>query len=263
MITARLMTFSSSRTLPGQVCASIASIASGQKRHRAAPLLGGEPAHERMREQRGVALALAQRRNVDDDLGQPVVEVLAEFAGGDLVLEALVRRADDAHVDRDLLPAADALDHALLQEAQQLRLQRHRQVADLVQEQRAAVRPSRSCRSSASRRRCTRPSRSRTARSPAAFSGIAAQLMATKRWPWRGDRSCSARAKSSLPVPDSPRISTRRRRRRDLLDRAADPLHLRVARDDARTSPAPAARPAAAGSPPAARARGTRARSSR
>ena len=48
-------------------------------------------------------------------------------------------RADDAHVDRDLLAAADALDHALLQEAQQLGLQRHRQVADLVEEERAAV----------------------------------------------------------------------------------------------------------------------------
>ena len=40
------------------------------------------------------------------------------------------------------------------------------------------------------------------------------------------------RASSSLPVPDSPRISTVARRRRDLLDRAADALHLRVARED-------------------------------
>ena len=34
-----------------------------------------------------------------------------------------MRRADDAHVDRDLLPPADPLDHALLQETQQLGLQ--------------------------------------------------------------------------------------------------------------------------------------------
>src|SRR5581483_9511606 len=34
----------------------------------------------------------------------------------------------------------DPLDHALLQEAQELRLQRDRQVADLVEEQRAAAR---------------------------------------------------------------------------------------------------------------------------
>src|SRR6478735_6952020 len=81
-----------------------------------------------------------QRRYLDDDLGQPVIEVLAELRLLDLRLEALVRRTDDAHVDRDLLPSADALDHALLQEAQQLRLQRRRQVADLVEEQRPAIR---------------------------------------------------------------------------------------------------------------------------
>ena len=125
----------------------------GQDRHRAAALLGGELAHERMREQRRIALAVAQRRDLDDDLGQPIVEVLAEAARRDLVLQVLVRRADDAHVDRNLLPAADPLDDALLQEAQQLDLQRERQVADLVQEQRAAVARSRSCRSSASPRR--------------------------------------------------------------------------------------------------------------
>ena len=39
----------------------------------------------------------------------------------------------------DLLAAAHALDDAVLQEAQQLGLQRQRHVADLVEEQRAAV----------------------------------------------------------------------------------------------------------------------------
>src|SRR4029453_1913059 len=52
----------------------------------------------------------------------------------------LVRGADDPHVDRDLLAAADALDHALLQEAQQLHLQSERQVADFVEEKRPALR---------------------------------------------------------------------------------------------------------------------------
>ena len=40
------------------------------------------------------------------------------------------------------------------------------------------------------------------------FSGIAAQLMATKRCLLRPLRSCSARASSSLPVPLSPSSST-------------------------------------------------------
>ena len=47
--------------------------------------------------------------------------------------------ADDPGVDRDRLAAADPLDHPLLQEAQQLDLQRQRDVADLVEEQRAAM----------------------------------------------------------------------------------------------------------------------------
>ena len=51
-----------------------------------------------------------------------------------------MRRADDAGVDRDRLAPADPLDHALLQEAQQLDLERQRHVADLVEEQRAALR---------------------------------------------------------------------------------------------------------------------------
>ena len=139
MITARLMQFSSSRTLPGHACASIAAIASERSVIERAALLGGEALHEGVRQQRRVARARAQRRDVDDDLRQAVVEVLAEAAVRDQRLQVLVRRADDAHVDRDLVAAADALDHALLQEAQQLGLQRERQVADLVEEQRAAV----------------------------------------------------------------------------------------------------------------------------
>ena len=39
----------------------------------------------------------------------------------------------------DRLAAADALDHALLEEAQQLDLERQRDVADLVEEQSAAL----------------------------------------------------------------------------------------------------------------------------
>ena len=65
---------------------------------------------------------------------------------GDERLQVLVGGAHDAHVDRNFLAPADALDDAVLQEAQQLGLQRQRHVADLVEEQRAAARRSRSCR---------------------------------------------------------------------------------------------------------------------
>ena len=51
-----------------------------------------------------------------------------------------MRRRDDAHVDLDRVRVADALELALLQHAQQLRLQRRAHRPDLVEEQRALVR---------------------------------------------------------------------------------------------------------------------------
>ena len=71
---------------------------------------------------------------------QPVEQVLPELAGLDQRRELLVRRADDAHVDRLLLRRADLAHLLLLDRAQQLDLHRERQVGDLVEEQRAAVR---------------------------------------------------------------------------------------------------------------------------
>ena len=50
-----------------------------------------------------------------------------------------MRRADDAGIDGDLLAPANPLDRALLQEAQQLGLQGHRQIADFVKHQRAPI----------------------------------------------------------------------------------------------------------------------------
>ena len=49
-----------------------------------------------------------------------------------------MRRGDDAHVAAHRHVAADALEHALLQHAQQLHLHGRAHVADLVEEQRAA-----------------------------------------------------------------------------------------------------------------------------
>ena len=50
-----------------------------------------------------------------------------------------MRRADDAHVGAQRLAPADALEGALLEEAQELALDVERQIADLVEEQRAAL----------------------------------------------------------------------------------------------------------------------------
>ena len=77
---------------------------------------------------------------VDGDFADAVEEILAE---GPLSAIATLRSRWVAAMMRtstcDQLAPADALDRALLQEAQQLRLQRQRHVADLVQEERAAV----------------------------------------------------------------------------------------------------------------------------
>ena len=70
---------------------------------------------------------------------EPVVEVLAELARRLLRVEVAMRRRDHAHVDRNRLRRAHRPHLAFLQHAQQLHLQRQRHVADLVEEQRAAV----------------------------------------------------------------------------------------------------------------------------
>ena len=67
------------------------------------------------------------------------VEVLAEAALLDRGLEVAVGGGDDAHVDRHLAVAADRANAPLLQRAQELRAAGWRHVADLVEEQRAAV----------------------------------------------------------------------------------------------------------------------------
>src|SRR5437870_9629822 len=95
-----------------------------RKRHRGALLLCRETANEPMREQRRVALARPQWGNLHRKLGDPVIEVFTKLPGDDLFLQARVRCAHDSDIDGDFLPAAYSLDHALLANAQQLRLQR-------------------------------------------------------------------------------------------------------------------------------------------
>ena len=76
---------------------------------------------------------------MDRDDVEAVVEVLAEAPLGDRGGEVLVGRRDEPHVDPQRLGAADALELALLEAAQQLGLQREAHVADLVEEERPLV----------------------------------------------------------------------------------------------------------------------------
>src|SRR5437870_7104605 len=95
---------------------------------------------EMIDEQRDVLDALAQRRHHDRHYVEPVVEIFAEGAAADGLLEVRVRRGDEAHVDLDRPGAADPLDLALLEYPQELGLELGPQGADLVEEERAALR---------------------------------------------------------------------------------------------------------------------------
>src|SRR5687767_10511268 len=91
-------------------------------------------------ERRDILAALAERGQLDRDDVDPVEEVLAEAAAADLVLEIAGGGREHPHVHLPRALIADAPDLALLQHAQELRLETDRQLADLVEQERAAAR---------------------------------------------------------------------------------------------------------------------------
>ncbi|SVK48402.1 Uncharacterized protein conserved in bacteria [Acinetobacter baumannii] len=103
-----------------------------------AQLLGGD-LQEVARQPRDVFPALAQRRQVYADHVQAVEQILAELAFLYPQFQVLVRGGDDAHVDLHRRIAADSVKLAVRQHPQQARLHVERHIADLVEEQRAAV----------------------------------------------------------------------------------------------------------------------------
>ena len=90
-------------------------------------------------EQDDVALALGEGRHHDGEDVQAVVQVLAEELLLHQLLEVAAGGGEEAHVGMQFLVAADAREGAFLQEPQELDLGLHGQVADLVEEERAAV----------------------------------------------------------------------------------------------------------------------------
>ena len=69
---------------------------------------------------------------------EAVVEVLAKLPLLERGLEVAVGGGDDAHVGLQSAGTADALELALLEDAQELRLQERAHLGDLVEEERAA-----------------------------------------------------------------------------------------------------------------------------
>ena len=90
-------------------------------------------------QQRDVVGPLAQRRHHHAHHREPVVQILAKSARGDLGAQVAVGRRDHAHRRARVRRAAHRPHRLLVQRAQQLRLHAGRQLADLVEEQRAAV----------------------------------------------------------------------------------------------------------------------------
>src|SRR5262245_29766611 len=94
-----------------------------------------------MPHQPGNVLApLTQRRQSKWKNIEPIVEIRAQRPCPDLMLQVPVGGRDHSDVGAQAPRAADALELLLLQHAQQFRLRLERQLAYLVEEQRAPVR---------------------------------------------------------------------------------------------------------------------------
>ena len=91
-------------------------------------------------QQWNIALAISQRRDEDRNDVQAEIQVLTKTAGANLGGQILVGCRQDPHVDLHARGAADRLDDLFLQRAQDLGLRLHAHVANLVEEERAAVR---------------------------------------------------------------------------------------------------------------------------
>src|SRR5262245_10816908 len=90
-------------------------------------------------QKRNVLGSLAQRRQLDADHVDAEIQVLAETPLLDHPRQRLVACRDDANIDLDRLRPTDALEATLLEHTQQLDLHRGWDLADLIEEERAAV----------------------------------------------------------------------------------------------------------------------------
>ena len=92
-----------------------------------------------LRQLLNVAWTVPQRREVDLQHGETVVEVGLEFALLDKLQQIPVGRADHAHIHLNELIAADPHEFPLLNDAKQLGLHGDGQLADLVEKDSALV----------------------------------------------------------------------------------------------------------------------------
>ena len=103
------------------------------------PSLGRISLDQILDEQRDVVGAFAERRDVDGEDVQSIVEVTPKLSGEERSLELAVRRGEHAHVDRNRLGAPDALELSFLQDPEESDLGLCRQLAHLVEEERSTI----------------------------------------------------------------------------------------------------------------------------
>src|SRR4051794_23693328 len=96
-------------------------------------------AQEVVQQQRNIRAPFPQRRNENRDYVEPIVEVFSWVSRIDEILERSVARRHNSDVDPNWTTGAYLLEFALLQDAQELRLQMQGKVADLVEKDRSAV----------------------------------------------------------------------------------------------------------------------------
>ena len=102
--------------------------------------IGPKHLEEMPRERQNILATFAQWRHPKDPAGNPVIEVVAEFAACYGALQVLVGSADQPECGAVPRIASYALVCTLLDDPQQLGLKEHRQLSDFVEKQRSAVR---------------------------------------------------------------------------------------------------------------------------
>src|SRR6185437_627005 len=103
------------------------------------PCRAAEALEKTARDRRDVLPAIAQRRQMNVEHVQAIVEVFAKAPLAHLTLQIAVGSDDDAGVDRDRLDRADAADLPLLQHTQELALKVNAHLGDRIEQERAAV----------------------------------------------------------------------------------------------------------------------------
>src|SRR5438552_18254738 len=98
--------------LPGQRYVSSASRGGVVKTNIALAHLCAELAHEMLGKQQHVAPSLTQRREMNAEHGQAIVEIVAKPAIGNRLFEIAIRRGDEANFGRERRRPAHTLELA-------------------------------------------------------------------------------------------------------------------------------------------------------